>query len=244
MSASQPGVRAGTRAAGNRGRGASMAEFIIVLPLLLLLCLGIVQFGLLYQAKATLDYATLQAAREGALNYGRASAMRSGLARGLAPLFAHSAGLVGQQSALLYTNTIELSKPQAYRIDVINPTNAALQDFGRAGEYAGSTVREIPNDTLMFRNTTPGGSSGISVQDANLLKIRVTYCYAMYVPFVNRTIFALMNKINNVYSTGKPGMDVPLAPNACYLLSTAEGSWRIPLESEAIVRMQTPFRGG
>ncbi|WP_454763253.1 TadE/TadG family type IV pilus assembly protein [Cupriavidus campinensis] len=223
--------------------GASMVEFIIVLPVLLLLCLGIIQFGLLYQAKATLDYAALQAARAGALDHGRNATMRSGLARGLTPLFAHSPGLGGQQQALLYSNA-ELLKPGAYRIDVINPTSSALQDFGRAGEYAGATIREIPNDTLGFRSTAAGPGSGISVQDANLLKIRVTYCYAMYVPFANRTIFSLMNAIDDIYSTGKPGLGLPTRPNRCYALSTAEGSWRIPLESEAIVRMQTPYRGG
>lgn len=227
-----------------RMRGASMVEFIIVLPILLLLCLGIVQLGLLYQAKATLDYASLQAARAGALGHGRGEAMRNGLARGLAPLFAHSTGFAGQQQALLHTSTIELAKPGAYRIDVINPTPSALQDFGRTDEYPGATIREIPNDTLSFRSTTPGPASGISIQDANLLKIRVTYCYAMYVPFANRTIFSLMNAIDDIYSTGKPGPGLPRSPNSCYALSTLEGSWRIPLEAEAIVRMQTPWRGG
>jgi hypothetical protein len=227
-----------------RVRGASMVEFIIVLPVLLLLCLGIVQLGLLYQAKSTLDYATLQAARAGALDHGRKEAMRSGLARGLAPLFTHSSGLVGQQQGLLYASTIELVKPGACQIDVINPTPAALQDFGRTGEYPGATNREIPNDTLSFRNTTPGPNSGLSIQDANLLKIRVTFCYAMYVPFANRTIFSLMNAIDDLYSTGEPGNGLPRSPNSCYALSTVEGSWRIPLQSEAIVRMQTPWRGG
>lgn len=223
--------------------GASMVEFIIVLPILLLLCLGILQFGLLYQAKSTLDYAALQAARAGALNNGKSAAMKSGLARGLAPLYARTASLAGQQLALAASN-LDLMKPGSYKIDVINPTSAAMQDFGRTGEYAGANVQQIPNDTLMFRNTTAGSSSGLTIQDANLLKIRVTYCYEMYVPFANRTIFSLMNKINDIYSTGSPGMEIPLAPNACYALSTVEGTWRIPLESEAIVRMQTPYQGG
>lgn len=223
--------------------GASMAEFIIVLPILLLLCLGILQFGLLYQAKSTLDYAALQAARAGALNNGKSAAMKSGLARGLTPLYARTASFAGQQQALLASHA-DLMKPGSYQIDVINPTSAAMQDFGRTGEYAGANVQQIPNDTLMFRNTTAGSSSGLTIQDANLLKIRVTYCYEMYVPFANRTIFSLMNKINDIYSTGAPGTEIPLAPNACYALSTVEGTWRIPLESEAIVRMQTPYQGG
>lgn len=48
-----------------RQHGQAAVEFIVIAPLLLFFCLGILQFALLYQAKATLDYATLQAAREG-----------------------------------------------------------------------------------------------------------------------------------------------------------------------------------
>ena len=38
--------------------GQAMVEYIIVLPVLLMLVLGAIQFALLYQVKSTLNYAT------------------------------------------------------------------------------------------------------------------------------------------------------------------------------------------
>jgi len=228
-----------------RQKGQSATEFLVALPVLLMLCLGLIQFGLLYQAKSTVNYAALMAAREGAVNNGSKSAMLTGFSRGLSPLFAHSSGLATQQAALLSAQT-EARNPGITQLRVLNPTSAAMSDFGRSQYYAGKSVTEIPNDTLMYRNSTPGGSSGMSIQDANLLKISVTYCYELYVPFINHVIFSLVNGISNVYSTGTAsgGLGLPMKMNACYAYSSLSGSLRIPLEAESIVRMQTPYRGG
>lgn len=227
-----------------RQSGQSATEFIIVLPVLLLLCLGMIQFALVYQAKSTVNYATLMAARAGAVENGQTAAMLNGFGRGIAPLFAHSTSLATQQMAVL-TATVEARNPGITKLTVINPTSAALSDFGRTNYYAGKTVTEIPNDTLMYRNTQTGARSGLSIQDANLLKISVTYCYDLYVPFVNRVIFYLLNGISNVYSTGNAGgLGLPTRMNRCYAYSSVSGGFRIPIESEAIVRMQSPFRGG
>ena len=64
-----------------------MVETLIVLFVALLLLLGIVQFGLIYNAKLTLDYAAFEAARAGAVNYADRRAIEYALARGLAPLY-------------------------------------------------------------------------------------------------------------------------------------------------------------
>ena len=224
-------------------RGQSATEFIIVMPVLLLLCLGMIQFALLYQAKSTVNYAALMAARAGAVQNGQKTAMLGGFGRGIAPLFAHSTGLATQQAAVLAA-TVEARNPGITSLIVINPTSAALSDFGRTNYYAGKTVLEIPNDTLMYRNTDTGPSSGLSIQDANLLKISVTYCYELYVPFINRVIFYLVNGISNIYSTGDSGdLGLVTKPNNCYAYSAASGDFRIPIESEAIVRMQSAYRG-
>ena len=227
-----------------RQSGQSATEFVIVLPVLLLLCLGMIQFALVYQAKSTVNYATLMAARAGAVGNGRKAAMLNGFGRGIAPLFAHSTGLAAQQTAIVKA-TVEARNPGITTLTVINPTPAALSDFGRSGYYAGKRVTEIPNDTLMYRNTRAGARSGLSIQDANLLKISVTYCYDLYVPFINRVIFYLVNGVGNLYSSGRAGgLGVPARMNGCYAYSGASGGFRIPIEAEAIVRMQSPYRGG
>ena len=226
-------------------RGQAATEFIIVAPIVLLLCLGLIQFGLLYQAKSTLNYAALMAARAGAVNHGTKSAMLSGLARGLAPLFTHQTGLSAQQMAILSAQT-EARNPGITKLTVVSPTAAAFSDFARTNYYAGKTVREIPNDTLMYRDNTPGNGSPISIQDANLLKISVQYCYELYVPFINRVIYSLVNGTSDIFSTGSVdgSLDFGTDGNSCRAYSAISGGYRIPIQAEAVVRMQSPFRGG
>lgn len=237
--------RASKRPARHVHRGQAATEFVIVVPIVLLLCLGLIQFGLLYQAKSTLNYAALMAARAGAVNNGAKRAMLSGLARGLAPLFARQTGLRAQQLAILSAQ-VEARNPSITMLTVINPTAAAFSDFARANYYAGKTVREIPNDTLMYRDNTPGTKSHISIQDANLLKISVQYCYELHVPFINRVIYSLVSGTSDIFSTGSvnKSLDFGTDGNSCRAYSAISGGYRIPIQAEAVVRMQSPFRGG
>ena len=52
-----------SRITRNNEQGSSAVEFALVLPLLVMVVLGIVQFGLLYSAKLTLDHAVREGAR-------------------------------------------------------------------------------------------------------------------------------------------------------------------------------------
>ncbi|WP_148225181.1 TadE family protein [Paraburkholderia phytofirmans] len=234
-----------------------MAEFIIVAPALLFVCFGIVQFVLLYQAKSTLDVAVLEAAREGAVNNGSMQSMRSGLARGLAPLYARQADAGGVAAALASANA---DAANFSSITVLNPTPAAILDYARPRYYAdlAATYTEIPNDSLMYRDSSvpPNATSHMNVQDANLLKIHVHYCYDMYVPLVNKVIYYAANVIG-VIGTGGLLTREPVGTNpdpygypknGDYLCKVklvdgiATGRWPISLDSEAMVRMQSPLR--
>ena len=81
--------------APGRSRGQSAVEFLVIFPMLVFLVLGAIQWALLYQARATLNHAVFLAARAGALNNGKKSAMESSLAAGLTPLFASEASMAG-----------------------------------------------------------------------------------------------------------------------------------------------------
>ncbi len=238
-----------------RMKGQGMTEFLIVAPLLLFFGFVSVQFVLLYQAKATLEAAVLEAAREGAVNHGAMDAMQAGLARGLAPLFARHADAAGVQSAQLAARG---AVTQAASIDIVSPTPAMLRDFARAHFYPdeGATHDEIPNDLLMYRDTALGAESGVDVQDANLLKLRVHYCFDLVVPVANKVLYYATNVIGNVAANGvfprEPAdADVdaygsPRRPDSVCRTTLADGlqhqHWPVALESEAIVRMQSPFR--
>lgn len=230
----------------HRQRGQSMAEFAVIFPVVIMLVFGILQVAFLYQGKSTLNYATMLAARAGAMNNGDANAMRNALSRGLAPMFAGRATPDGFAEALAKATAETREASYLSSIEVLNPTAGALQDFGRA-RLDGQTGNELPNDTLNYRSTAPGGTSGISIQDANLLHVRVTYCYRLIVPVIGRMIRTAVNTVtpagagdsgsgmSNPFGIGAdPGTGVPCS-------NPAFDGPRIEVRSEAIVRMQSPF---
>lgn len=222
-----------------RQRGQALVEYIYVFPILIMLILGAIQFGFIYQTKATLNYATFVATRQGALNSGSMKSIVDGLTSGMMPLFTHSKGgardLDVLKDAWKLAN-VQLSNSQLTKIDIVNPTSAALSAFGVGGA--------IPNDNLMYRNPSNLGG-GMSIQDANLLKVRVTYCYKMAVPVLNKLIYNLVVDPPPTPVVGKTAADM-LASNGGGSVSQPctgiAGEYRIPITSEAIVRMQTPFK--
>jgi Flp pilus assembly protein TadG len=245
-----------------RQAGQSMTEFIIIAPVLLFVCFGTLQLVLLYQAKSTLDVAVLEAAREGAVNNGSMQAMRAGLARGLAPLYARQASAEGAANALAKA---QVDAAQVSVITVLNPSPTAIKDYARPRYYADEqfTYTEIPNDSLMYRDpsvpmdgTPDPDNPHVNIQDANLLKIHVHYCYDMYVPLVNKVIYYATNVIGIIGSGGiltREPAEVDRDPygspkngdELCRIQlkdGIKTGRWPISIDSEALVRMQSPFR--
>ncbi|MDP1672640.1 MAG: pilus assembly protein [Burkholderiales bacterium] len=168
-----------------RRRGQALVEFIIIYPTLLLLVLGAFQFALIYQAKSTLNYATFMAARQGALKNAKTNPMKDALAAGMTPLFMSKKDDYLDLVKARAIAAIEAFNPLNTQIRVLNPT-ADAYNAHKADSESGT---EIPNDNLMYRPTTAKG--GMSVQDANLLTIEVTYCTRLIVPIVNRVIYSL-----------------------------------------------------
>lgn len=199
--------------------GQSMVELVIITPVLLFLLLSVIQAVLLYRIKSTLDYAALMAARAGAVNGADRMAMRKGLAKGMMPLYAHGTGQVELEKAYFKA----LADLTLYgQVTVINPTRAAWGNF-KERQYNGSYA--LPNDTLAYRSTAIG-SSGVNVQDANILKIKVVYDAPLVVPFVGWVL---------------GGKSQYLKPGAFERSPLQPLTGRLPIESYAIVRMQSPI---
>lgn len=200
-----------------RRQGQAMAEFIIVWPTILLLLLGALQFGLIYWARATANLAAFEAARAGALDHGRSSAMTEAFKRGLAPLFTQD----DTYQAITTAYNKAAAEMTYAKVEMVSPTPAAVTDFA----VIVNGQRQIPNDNLTYRSAAAGGSSGMSIQDANLLKVKTTYGYKLWVPLVNKII------IETVKATDS---------NAFHL-GTLYPDQRLPIVSYATVRMQTPL---
>ncbi len=210
-------------------RGQSLVEFLIVVPIFLFLVLAIFQMVLVYRAKTTLDYAALEAARMGAVKGAEMGAMKRGLIRGLMPLYATSPGTGGAATAWGRAKA-DIDLGRAATIEIISPTRRAWNDH-KERQY--DRRYALPNDSLAFRDRRVG-SSGMNVQDANILKIKVTYHYPLIVPFVDRVLRGDSDYV-------KPSGFIDPAK---VKMSNRFGIWshyRIPIESYAIVRMQTPI---
>jgi len=237
-------------------RGQSMVEFIIVTPVMFLLVFGSIQFALLYQAKTTLNYATFEAARAGALNNANETAMKLAFARAMAAMYyvedkedispiygvdtddiddydentRTGRAMIGRTLAYADINA-DGSKPAFAEFQVLNPTADSFADHGVDDD---GTCR-IPSDNLMYRDATVKGASSQTIQDANLLKLRVVYCYPLHVPFVNRMLVALLTTV--------PDEACPYCVDITTTGSierTCLDNNRFPINAQAIVRMQSP----
>ena len=175
-------ARRGSRA---RRAGQALVEFLIIFPTLLFLVLGAFQFALLYQQKQTLNYATYYAARQGALKNAKANTIKDALASAMTPLYMTKSNDYGDLLKARVIAAIETFNPLNMRVEILNPTAAAYN--AHKGDSESGT--EIPNDNLMYRPATVKG--GMSVQDANLLTVRTTYCARLIVPIVNKAIYSL-----------------------------------------------------
>ena len=274
--------------------GQSMVEFLILLPSLLLIVFGIIQFSLIFQANSILRHAAFIGARQGALSNGKMESIKDGVASGMTPLFMRvnsSVPGITDLARARMISTIEIFNPHTASIEILSPTSEAFEEHNIFVVHNNGFA--IPNDNLMYRPTTVKG--GVSVQDANLLKIRVSYCFKLVVPLVNKLIYGMAvgleeTKVltgisfNDAGSTeSKPNMCTninkvkaeaadsvvneinsragPLAPLTGSLSSTATtiinnafdnlpllnwnmGGVRIPIVTEAVIRMQTPYQLG
>lgn len=203
-----------------RQRGAALVEAAIALPILIVVILAAIQFGFVYQAKATLNHAALLAARAGAVENGSPAAIRRGLAQGLAPLSSPEASVQGVAETVARIDAALLADA---RIRILNPTRDSFEDF--ANEVDG--VRELPNDRLHARGTERGSRGGLNIQDANLLRVEVTYGHELKVPLINGFVSRLSLLARRAID---PFQQQLLRRN------------RLPITATATVRMQSPLR--
>lgn len=254
-------MKAIIKADEQQARGQAMIEFIIVIPVLILLIFGAIQIGLIYSAKTTLNYATFQAARLAAVNNATYTSLRRGLIRGIAPLYTSNASLTTVRTDIDAgidsggNKRDAQSEIDAYtKIIRVSPSSTQFKTSA-FGVMNNDGIREIPNDNLMYRRGNQ--ADGATIQDANLLKIHVQYCYKLMVPLVNRIIGSL-SELNN-YRTNQAIYETLNDPkfadanryysdaSAGILASYAElcddragSNEGFIISADAIVRMQSP----
>lgn len=206
--------------------GQGMVEFLVVLPVMLMLIFGTIQFALIFHAKITLNYAVFEAARAGSLGGAAFNEVKEGFARGLAPLYSYPEEDGDQVAAFHAARETVLAMfddaSGLVRIERLTPTPKAFHHYAPSGE--------IPNDNLLYRSSSYGPAVGMSIQDANLLQLRVTYWYPLYVPLINKLIAS--------YICCGDGENCRWADDPVCDLDKPY----IPLTAVSALRMQTPAR--
>jgi hypothetical protein len=223
-------------------RGATMVEMAIVAPVLLLLTMVLIHHGLLFFAKNQLNHATFMAARAGAVNSANPDVMLNALVDAMVPMYGgglNDAQLqVSRDRARQAVNITQgkVLKSNWRVITVINPTTASFNDWADPALMTQpGGLRVIPNSGLEYRPVVVGPSSGQTIQDANVLRIRVIMAYQPRVPLV-MTAYRLV-----LASQRQLGLTVdPLFAAMVDAGADADGfGGYIPLQAYATLQMQS-----
>lgn len=241
-------------ARSSKQSGAAMVEFVVVGPVIALMGLGVLQYGMLYNAKNLINHASFMAARAGAMGNAQMSTIQSSYVRALIPLYGggRTAAEIADsackaQDAVNGTRVCLSGNDMRARIEIISPTRESFEDWNDPRLQAllnTGARRVIPNRQLAYRLgdraaleslgnsrdlVSVGGMwvksrSGQSLSDANILKIRITHGYEPKVPLMGR-----------IYSQFLRWLDDRSDPFATAII-TAGG---IPVVSHVTVQMQT-----
>jgi outer membrane protein OmpA-like peptidoglycan-associated protein len=180
-----------------RQRGSAMIEFTVVGPVLTLLSTVILQYSLMFNAKNLVNHASFMAGRAGTMAHADLAAIQAAYARALIPLYGG-----GRDTAELAEAYAKASADLAgnAKVELLNPTKESFDDWNDADLQAKYGKRAIPNGALASRDPADvKDNSGQNIQDANLIKLKITHGYELKVPLAG-TMMQFMMKWSD---TGK-----------------------------------------
>lgn len=158
-----------------RQHGSAMIEFAVVGPVLTLLGLALLQYGLLFFAKNGFNHAAFMAARAGAVGNASLSSVQQAYVRALVPLY--GGGRNSAELAEAYARA-QADVNGHLRIELLNPTPESFDDWNDPAlqRTLGQGRRVIPNGNQAFKNPDDiRNRSGQNIHDANLIKLRFTH---------------------------------------------------------------------
>lgn len=184
-----------------RQDGASMTEFIVVAPALLLIGLGIVHYGLLFFAKNNINYAAFEAARAGSVANADIAAVETAYKKALIPLY--GGGTTQQELEDAYGRVKDDLTSDTLKVELLNPTKESFDDWNAKGlqddKEVGNGKRVIPvlmqnfpkalENLQMTRDPKSiGPASGQTLSDASLIKVRIIHGYKPQVPLIGKML--------------------------------------------------------
>ena len=225
-----------------RERGQAMVEMVIAIPVLLMLLLAIIELAFGYRAFLTLQYAAQEAARLAAMHNAQYPAMRKGLVNGMAPLFVGHVEVEDEFTA--ESRALEDAFRYATRevddfmsvVRVNPPPEAFRADFAEELLIKAASKKEsdfetvlIPNERLIFRSAKEDSATDLTIQDANLLKITIEYCYELKTPIWRNILPSLLPDSARATQFDERRLDLCAVDNRKGLI----------LRTDAMARMQS-----
>lgn len=197
--------RCAPAARARREHGAAMLEFTIISVALLFLALLGPEAARWHMTRQIAYMALTEAARAAATDHIRPSSLQHAFEQALLPLHASPGGpqhaMQAQQRA--FTKVATLTRLPAWRIEVLQPDASAFIDFGtqRLDIPDNAQLTAIDNTYQAERHaahlkTKPDGigkASGLTIFQANTLRLRLTYLLEPLNPLVRRVLQILGN---------------------------------------------------
>lgn len=173
-------------------KGASVTEILVVTPLVMLLGMIGIQYALMYNARTNITYASYEAARAGTINHADPQAIEDGLLKGLLPLLSTNLKsfkadttnpLTATAQGKLALEKLKFDEARFMKIEIISPNEAAFNACNNVQlqKILNTTNKVIPNkhnDIQNYKCSDPN----ISISQANVLKLRITYGYKPKIP--------------------------------------------------------------
>jgi TadE-like protein len=247
-----PFRRPGRPATRRRQGGATMVEFAIAGPVAILIILGLIQLGMMMVAKQIVNEAAFEGARMGATEHAQKNEVVAAIKRKLLPFYQNSTTKDDfsrlSAAALAEGLDIDLSlgilNGPKLTVQRLSPPDSAFKDFGTSVDNGnGGQVQAIPNDNLEYRlyDQYKGPQSGLTIQDANELRIKVVYAYELKVPLMKFVIRSVLCGFDTgVNAFGRGNLDsVVIQENVNLDCFNYYNRGRVPITSYATVQMQS-----
>jgi len=211
--------------------GQAAVETAIVMPLNVFLILGIIQLGLISQARYMAKYAAYRAVRVGAMNHADKAKMVSAAEAALLPVVAFprsgdktgaalltptdSAGALATKILRLRVENSFILVPGVKMIDVVTcgPTRADVSSLTERNLTGVGSSKQVDFDDPRATMDLPNGwspDSDLQKFLATKLRVQVQFYYVMAIPFANWIIaqsymaMSVTNHLNLVSSSNVP----------------------------------------
>lgn len=227
------------RREGSSESGQAVVETAIVMPLFVFLLLGILQLGLMHQARLLTKYAAYKAVRAGALHNARIDVMERAALAVLMPMLSRDIGGVEQIKPVLSDADYREKRLWSGIRNNLIPESGSLK-------YAEVTICNPVQEQMMGRNELdfddPDVAASSDWRDSQRTKlvVQVTFNYRMPIPFANMIIHRIASgqEVAWIMRMGE-GTVLPARNDEYARLAREQKLYVLPIRANYAMRMQS-----